>query len=99
MAESYDKGGDLYSPNRSQNFEVLMIKKGKHIHLAVPDDLVRVPVSASSIGSALEHPDVVAKDGYVPVQAAAPGISTPYENEARRRAHDAVSSTVDRSKL
>lgn len=104
MANEQPAGGrpaddDMYFP-RTQNFDVVLLKKGTSPIQAKPEDFTRVHVRADSVSDAEKDAAVEAKkkEGFVVHKSVPPGYSTEAEVEARRREHDERFGIGDRSK-
>ena len=87
-------------PNeRTQLFEVVLLKKGGAAHAAVPEDFRRVPVEATSSIGAMYDDKVDAAmleaPGWTRLGfAALPGQLTEPESQARARAHSSSFQVV-----
>jgi len=92
---------DDYYFSRTQRFDVVLMKKGVNGMEAKPDDFTRVSVTADSVSLAEQDPAVAEaqKAGFSLYRVTAPGYTTEFEIEARRRAHDAVSGEPDRRNI
>jgi hypothetical protein len=76
-------------PNRSEPFEVVMLKLGVSEVAAKPEDFRRVPIEATDPLQAMQSDAVAKTEGYRPLFAARPGVLTDPEVHARRRAFEA----------
>lgn len=72
--------------NRSQDFDVVMRRKGVNTWEATEEDYKRVNVRAESTTLAVEHELVKAEEEFQVVQATAPGFRIEEEVEAQKRA-------------
>lgn len=84
-------------PIHKEDFEVVMIRDGKHEFTAMPEDYKRIFIEAENPLLA-QMDDVIAKEkGWRPIAATKPGVLTAPEVGARQRA--SAGPFVDRSKL
>lgn len=92
------KHGEYDSP-KSENFDVVMLKKDVLPHKATEDDIKRVNVSAEGTWNARSAPAVEAaeKEGWTILQVTKPGFLNEHERAARERAHHIA--LTDRTKV
>lgn len=96
------KTDDFYF-SRTQRFDVVLMKKGVSGMDAKSEDFKRVSITADSVADAEGHEQVVKakKEGgdWVVYRTTAPGYTTEFEIDAKRREHDVAHGTQDRSKF
>jgi len=80
-------------------FDVVMVKDGAAPHSALPEQLKRVTVMASSTLAARSAPEVESQAGWRAFQVTVPGVATPEEVNARQRAILGEQPPLDRSKV
>jgi hypothetical protein len=95
------KEPEPYARPRGQNFEVVMIRRGKNALTSERGDFLRVGVVADSPSEAMDDPAVAARAAeYVTYRTMTPGQPTEEEVLAARREHDkAMGPPVDRARI
>jgi hypothetical protein len=86
-------------PERKEEFEVVLCRKGVSPNSAKPDDFKRVRVSASSSWVARFDEKVAAEAEFLAFTAVKPGIQTQEEILARERELFQTNPPIDRANI